>query len=132
MWCGRAWVSARVMATSDQLIQLEKDAWQALSTSGEAATSFYDEVLAEEVMILLPGGVVIDDRAKVVASMSGDPWESFEISDERVLELTDSVAVLAYRVTATRHGQEYNALLSSTFVREDGAWRMAVHQQTPV
>ncbi|HJQ76039.1 MAG TPA: nuclear transport factor 2 family protein [Acidimicrobiia bacterium] len=120
------------MATSDQLIRLEREAWQALSTSGEAATSFYDGILADDVMILLPGGTLIDDRAKVVASMSGDPWESFDLSEERVLELSDSVAMLVYRVTATRHGQEYNALLSSTYVREDGAWRLAIHQQTPV
>jgi hypothetical protein len=27
---------------------------------------------------------------------------------------------------------EYQALIASTYVRVDGAWRLAVHQQTPL
>lgn len=122
------------MPTNDlsKLIDLERDAWTALSTSGDAATAFYGDVLADEVLMLLPGGLVIDDRAQVIDSMGGAPWESFELSDERVVPLTDDSAVVAYRATAVRQGHEYTALFASTYIRADGVWRLVLHQQTPV
>jgi hypothetical protein len=64
--------------------------------------------------------------------MRGAPWDGVELADERVLELDDRTAVVAYRATATRVGQGYEALFNSTYVREGGAWRLALHQQTPV
>jgi len=48
------------------------------------------------------------------------------------LELTDSTAIVAYRAKARRGDMDYDALLNSTYVRENGAWRLALHQQTPV
>ena len=121
------------MSRHAELIDLERAAWKALSTSGEAAVEFYDEVLAKDVLMLLPGGMTIDDRATVVDSMRQAAWRSFELSDERVFDLTDGSAVVAYRATAERDGAEpYTALFNSTYVREGGDWRLALHQQTPV
>lgn len=66
-------------------------------------------------------------------SMGGSPWTSFKLSDQRVLELVEGSAVVAYRANAQREGGEpYTALFNSTYVREDGARRLAVHQQTPI
>lgn len=122
-----------MVGTVDELLGLEREGWNALSTSGEAAEGFYAENLAAQVLMLLPGGVVIDDREEVIKSMGGAPWTSFELSDQRVLELVEGSAVVAYRASARREGDEpYTALFNSTYVREDGAWRLAVHQQTPV
>lgn len=120
------------MSAQDDLIDLERDAWKALSTSGEAAADFYGRVLADDVLMLLPGGMVIDDRGAVIDSMGGAPWDSFELSDERVLTLGEDSAVVAYRATASRGGTEYTALFASTYVRVGGAWRLALHQQTPI
>ncbi|HWB65462.1 MAG TPA: nuclear transport factor 2 family protein [Mycobacteriales bacterium] len=120
------------MAACDDLLELEREGWQALTAGGESAARFYDEHLAAEVLMLFPGGLVIDDRKQVVESMGGSPWVSFELSDERVLELGDC-AVVAYRATAERAGADpYTALSNSTYVREGGTWRLAVHQQTPI
>lgn len=120
------------MSTHNELIDLEQAAWQALTTSGDAAAAFYDGVLAKDVLMLFPGGMVIDDRAQVVNSMKGADWDSFELSDTRVLQLSDDSAILAYRAHARRGDNDYDALLNSTYIREDGAWRLALHQQTPV
>jgi uncharacterized protein YchJ len=114
-----------------ELLDLERAAWDALSTSGEAATKYYDHVLADDVLMLFPGGMVIDDRAQVVASMEHASWKSFELTDERVLPLGDSAAIVAYRATADRGDGDYTALFNSTYVREDGEWRLVLHQQTP-
>lgn len=114
------------------LLDIEHQALEVLSSSAEAATAFYEEVLAREVLMLFPGGVVIEDRADVISSMGGPPWDGFEISDERVLELGDTVAAVVYRATAKRGESEYTALFNSTYIREDGTWMLALHQQTPV
>ena len=113
-----------------QLLELERGAWSALATEG-AAGPFYDEVLADDVLMLLPGGLVLDDREQVVKSMDGPPWDSFELADERVVPLGPDAAVVAYRATASRGGTDYEALFNSTYVREHGRWRLVLHQQTP-
>src|SRR3546814_856260 len=112
-------------------LELERAAWKALSTDGETAAAFYEEVLAPSVLMLLPGGLVIDDREAAIESMSGEPWSSFELDDERVVSLTDQSAVVAYRASAARGDLSYSALISSTYVRGAGKWRLALHQQTP-
>ena len=117
------------MSTSEEVLGLEREAWRVLSTDGAAA--FYDRVLADDVLMLLPGGLVIDDRQAVVDSMSGPPWDRFELAEERVLELNDQTAVVAYRAIAHRSDQDYEAWFNSTYVRSDGEWKLALHQQTP-
>jgi hypothetical protein len=48
-----------------------------------------------------------------------------------VVELGADAAMVVYAVTAEREGQpEFRAVLSSTFVRRDGRWRQAFHQQS--
>ncbi|HEX6422914.1 MAG TPA: nuclear transport factor 2 family protein [Acidimicrobiales bacterium] len=120
------------MSAHTGLVELERSAWEALASSGEDAAAFYERVLADRVLMLLPGGLVIDDRAQVVDSMRGAPWDEFELSDERVVPVGDDGAVVAYRARARRGDSTYEALFSSTYVREGGAWRLALHQQTPI
>lgn len=120
------------MSIRDELVQREGEAWRALSTGGDAAAAHYERDLAADVLMLLPGGLVIDDRQTVVDSMRGAPWDAYEITDERVVELGADVAVVAYRATARRGDHDYEALFNSTYVRQDGAWKLALHQQTPV
>ena len=119
------------MGTGDDLLELERQAWQALATDG-AAAAHYDTVLADDVLMLLPGGLVIDDRQRVIESMQGPPWDAFELADERVLELDEHSAVVAYRAKARRGDHDYEALFNSTYVHQHGRWRLALHQQTPV
>ena len=120
------------MTTTTELLDLEREGWDALSTDGEAASAFYDRVLAEDVLMLLPGGMVIDDRDTVVESMKGAAWESYDLDDEHVVPLGEDSAVIGYRATAVRDGEPYTALFNSTYVREGGDWKLAVHQQTPI
>ncbi|MEX5300237.1 nuclear transport factor 2 family protein [Kocuria sp. CPCC 205292] len=119
------------MASTDP-ITLEQQGWQALSSTGEQAAAFYDDVLDQEVVMLLPGGLLLDDRAAIVASMAGIPWSSHELSDLRVLHPTSDTAVVLYRVLARRgESAPYDALVSSTYARRERGWKLVVHQQTP-
>ncbi|HJR26144.1 MAG TPA: nuclear transport factor 2 family protein [Acidimicrobiales bacterium] len=120
------------MPRTDDPLELERAGLRALSGEGDPAV-FYKEVLADDVLMLLPGGLVIDDRDTVIASMAeAPPWDEFEVLDERVLRLGESAEVVAYRAKARRGGQGYEALFNSTYIRHHGAWHLAVHQQTPV
>jgi hypothetical protein len=109
------------LAVGDELLCLERAGWEALSTSAEAAVRYYRDVLASSVLMLLPGGLVVDDRAQVIESMQGPPWDGFELSNERVLTLGEGAAVVAYRGSARRGAQVYEALFSSTYVRRGRA-----------
>lgn len=115
-----------------ELLDLEREAWGALSTSGEAAASFYGAVLADDVLMLLPGGMVIEGRDAAIASMRGAPWDEHRLSDEQVHVLTADSAVVAYRAQARRGEMDYDALFTSTYVRAGEHWKLAVHQQTPL
>ena len=121
------------MSIDDELIALEDEGWQALSSDGDTAAAFYGRVLDDQVAMLLPGGMKVDDRSKAVEMMSGQPWDWYRIEDARVQALTDDVATVLYTAAAQRGDAEvYSAQMASTYVRRDGAWRLATHVQTPI
>ena len=101
-----------------------------MSASGNAAASFYDDVLADEALFVLPGGLVLDDRATILDSMSGPPWDDYTLSDEGVVPLGPDAAAIVYRADGRRGDDRYNAHCTSTYVRIDGQWRLRMHQQT--
>src|SRR4051812_38601345 len=57
---------------------LEERGWQALATEG-AGAEFYREVLDDTVVMLLPGGLVLDDRAAIIGAMGGPPWSRYRL-----------------------------------------------------
>lgn len=116
-----------------ELLGLEEQGWRALATEGDAGRNFYEVILREDAVMLFPGGMRIVGRDRILESLAAQPWESFRIEKPEVVSLTPSAAVLAYSVVAHRKGSEpYRALISSTYVRDGGAWKLVVHQQTPV
>jgi hypothetical protein len=115
----------------DELIALERQGWDALSSTGEAARAFYERVLDEHVVMLLPGGLILDERAAIVESMSGSPWSRHALEDVRSLRPTTDTGVVIYGVVADRDGEGYSALVSSLYVRQRDGWKLAFHQQTP-
>jgi hypothetical protein len=115
-----------------ELIILEEQGWQALSSTPEAAGEFYDRILDETVVMLLPGGLRLDNRTTILAAMSGQPWSTYELQDPSVVTLGPDAGVVVYGVVARRAGAAaYSALISSTYVRRRDGWKLTVHQQTP-
>lgn len=114
----------------DELVELEHKGWQALS--GENGAEFYDAFLADEAMMVLPFGVMDRDEC-VEAIAAAPPWMSYELSDIRVVVLSDESAMVVYNARAQREGlPEYRAVMSTTYVRRDREWLIACHQQTPL
>jgi hypothetical protein len=114
-----------------ELIELESQGWQALSTSAEESRRFYDMVLRDDAIMLFPGGMRLEGKAEILASLEATPWGDFQIEDPVVLSLSSGAAVLSYKVTARRKGSApYVALISSTYAMADSGWRLVLHQQT--
>jgi hypothetical protein len=110
---------------------LEERGWTALATEG-AGPEFYREVLDDTVVMLLPGGLILDDRAAIIEAMSGPPWSTYRLERLTAHRPTPDTGLVTYEVTARRgDGPEYRALVGSLYVRRDGGWRLAFHQQTP-
>ena len=119
------------MAPENAVLELEREGWEALSTSADVAEKFYRQVLDGDVLVVLPGGLVIDDRERVVESMrQANPWDTYDLRDQRVVQVTDSFTLLTYFATAQRDGMAYQALITSGYVHRDDEWRLAYHQHT--
>jgi hypothetical protein len=128
-WRRRNEELSEMTASEEVLLELERQGWEALSSSQGGA--YYREHLTDNALMAFPFGVLT--RAETIDAMeSAPPWESFEINDSRIVGLTVDSGVLIYRVAARRAGEEqYSAVISSTFVRRQGAWKLAFHQQSP-
>ncbi len=115
------------------LIDLEEQGWQALSTEGDAGKKFYSSVLRDDAIMLFPGGQIIDGKKSILESFSAQPWKSFHLEGMKVISLSENAAVLVYKVTAQREGKDpYVALINSTYVLSNRTWKLVLHQQTPV
>ena len=115
------------MPSSADLLDLERRFWL------EASADLYtDAMAAEGVMVFAPVGIL--DKEQTIAAVEGaGAWSEVDIDDVRTIELTPGSAALVYRVHGVREGQApYDALATSVYIHRDGAWQIAVHQQTPL
>jgi hypothetical protein len=111
-----------------ELIQIERRGWEALCSHD--AEAYYREHMAEDALMAFPFGVMDKDEA-LRAMASAEPWSRYEMEDPRVIPLGSDAGVVVYSVTAQRDGQDpFRAVLSSTFVRREGDWKLAFHQQS--
>ena len=92
----------------------------------------YREHLTDDAVVVVPGAAI--DREQCAYAIDATPgWDEFEITDERVIELSQDSALITYRWRSRRGDETYEALMSSVYVKQpDGNWKLALHQQTPV
>jgi hypothetical protein len=115
-------------AFKDELIQIERRGWEALCTND--AESYYRQHMTEHALMAFPFGVM--SKAEALTAMAqAAPWSRYEMADPQVIPLGPDAGVVVYSVTAQREGQDrFSAVLSSTFVRHEGEWKLAFHQQS--
>ena len=110
----------------DHLFSLEEKFW---TQPGE----YYRRNLAPAAIMVFPdpAGVLVKDE--IVSSVETAPrWSQVALEEHRLLELSETSAVVTYKATATRDGKAYVARASSAYVREGEVWKIAFHQQTPI
>jgi hypothetical protein len=107
------------------LLEIEREL-----ADGDGST--YMRRLSDDVVVVVPGRVL--DKSGAVAAMDDTPdWDGHSFRNGRLRVLDEDTAILTYRFEGRRGYERYDALLSSTYVREsDGEWELAFHQQTPI
>lgn len=119
------------MSLETQLLEVEKRLWR-------NDAELYRDNLTDEALLVFPEtGVITRDVAVdaiLVENAEGRRWAEVNFEGVRSAQLTEDVALLTYRVTARweHEALEYPALASSVYVKRDGAWKLAFHQQSPL
>lgn len=118
--------------THDELLEVERQGWDSLR-SGQGGT-FYGELMTPDAVMVLTNGTVMDREAIAGSLDDAPPWATYQISDPRLVDISDNAAALVYRAEASREGDDapFVALMSSVYHRIDGEPRLALYQQTPV
>jgi uncharacterized protein DUF4440 len=115
----------------EQLTGIERKLWT-------NDPGLYEDSLVEEALLVFPETGVITRDAAVeairVENAEGRRWAEVHFHDVRTLRVSGEVAVLVYRVTARWEHEEaaISALASSTYVYRQGAWKLILHQQSPL
>ena len=111
-----------------ELEDLECRGWEALSGAGGA--TFYETVMADDGVMVFPG-MVMDRATSLETIRSVMPWSRFDLHDVSVVG-DSHIGLITYRATAKRgDAPEYEAMMSSVYVRRNGEWRLLLHQQSP-
>ena len=126
------------MSLAERLVALEHEGWAPSSQVTVAVLPrashggrYYRERLTDDAQMAFPFGV-LPREATIEAMESAPPWERYEITDPHVVALSDESGIVVYEVVAQRPGEEpYSAVVSTTFVRDGEAWKVAFHQQSP-
>ncbi len=116
------------MNLKETLMALEEQFWEA---SSAANTNLIRSYLTENALTVGVFGIL--NKETTVAVNEGQPPFSFwHIDDEpQILQLTEDSAVVVYKTTARREGREqFTVIMSSTYVNQDGSWKLAFHHQT--
>jgi hypothetical protein len=66
-------------------------------------TGILDSWLADDAVMVFPGGMLIEGKAPTLGAIGSQLWTSFRLDRPRVIRLSDTAAVVVYGVTA-RHG----------------------------
>ena len=117
----------------NELLDLEREYWQALKEKDvEKAISLTDE----ECIVTGAQGVGTLNHKAMTTMLENAPWtlHSFEVKDASVRQLSDDVAVLAYKVhedlTVDGKRVKLDAADASTWVRRNGRWVCALHTES--
>jgi hypothetical protein len=111
-----------------QLIHQEREGWDSLC-HGNGGT-FYHHAMTPDGVLILEDGIVERDAA--IAALEGQTWDSYAMSEHRLVRVGERAAVLVYQVLAHRGEQVFERRMATTYAYSEGRWRVAVHQQTRI
>jgi ketosteroid isomerase-like protein len=114
------------MSALDDLLVIEEGFWRAAGLRDSYAAH-----LADDSVHVFPGWGVTSDNERVLQAVdSVDPWESFEIEEPTLLELSDGAAALVYTARAHRAGEdEYVAAMTSVYRETGDGWKLVIHHR---
>lgn len=115
------------MALDQDLMKLERGFW----TEGG---DYYREHVDANCLLAFTEMAGVHSNEEIAGMNPGaGNWKNVELDEKGLVQLSDGAAVLTYQVNAQRAtGEPYTAVVSSGYVKRDGEWKMAFHQQTPL
>jgi hypothetical protein len=119
------------MSLEKHLLDVEKRLWR------NDAGLYHDNLTDEALLVFPETGVITRDVAVdaiLAENAEGRKWAEADFEGVRCVRLTEDVALLTYRVTARweHEARESPALASSVYLRSEGVWKLAFHQQSPL
>lgn len=114
------------MVNSQDLLQLEKGFW--------TEDDQYYRAHVDDACLLAFSEMAGVHSNQDIADMRGPSnWKNVDLREKGSVELSDEAVLITYEVSAQRKsGQPYRAVVTSGYVKREGAWKMAFHQQTPL
>jgi len=112
------------------VVRLETEVWQAL-VAGDAEADA--RLLSDDFVGIYPTGFA-DLRDHVGQVAAGPTVERFELSDARMLAVSESAVLLSYRAVYTRVGaaaKQEAMYVSSLWCQRGGRWVNVFSQDTP-
>jgi hypothetical protein len=114
------------MALEQDLLKLEKGFWT-------EDADYYRQHVDEDCLLAFADFAGVRGNEEIASMRGGSNWTNINLDEKGVAQLADDVVVLTYEVSANRKtGEPYKALVSTGYVKRDGEWKMAFHQQTPL
>lgn len=115
------------MALDQDLMKLERGFW----TEGG---DYYRAHVDEECLLAFTEMAGVHSNEEIAGMNPGAAnWKNVKLDEKGLVRLSDGAVVLTYEVDAERKtGEPYKAVVSSGYVKRDGEWKMAFHQQTPL
>lgn len=114
------------MTLQHDLVEIEKGFW----TGG---SDYYLQHVDRDCLLAFKDMAGVHNRDEIAKMTVGNRWKSIDITNKGFITPTPDTAVLTYEAHGVRaNGEAYNALVSTSYVKRDGDWKMAFHQQTPL
>lgn len=115
------------MSIDQDLLALEKGFW----TEG---ADYYREHVDEACLLAFTEMAGLHSNEEIASMNPGaGNWSDVTLQERGLVELSDRTVILTYEVNAKRKsGEPYRAVVSTAYVKRDGDWKMAFHQQTPL
>ena len=114
------------MSLQADLAQIEKGFW----TGGEA---YYREHVDADCLLAFGQMAGVHGRDEIAKMTGQNRWKAVHIKEKGFVTPTPDTAILTYEAHGIRaNGEKYDALVSTSYVKRDGAWKMSFHQQTPL
>ena len=120
-------------STKDEIIALEKEYWDAMKRKDGKRTA---QLSGKTALTTGARGVTSISKAKMGEMTESGDWslDSYDFSDVEVINPTDNVAIIAYKVkqNVTMDGktQQLHAADSSTWIRGADGWECHAHSET--
>jgi hypothetical protein len=116
------------MTGIETLLALESGFW----TEG---AEFYGAHADAQCLVAFGDMAGVLAREELVGTVGAGPrWQKPDLKIKGFLEPTPGFALLTYEAHAEKvdGSRSYDALVTSGYVRRDGAWKLAFHQQSPL